>query len=342
MGVVKKLPQIILLIITTWFAWVVFNRRSELYDIFETFIAGDWRWIFAALLAQLVYLLVFTKVYQQCFSLLKIEIPFKNLFAVMFASIFANLAPTGGTTGAALFINEAARRNNSVARASIGALLVQITDYIIFMFIVFFGAANLFFANTLRSYQIIAVILLIIFIFLMVMTLFLSNWNQRLAEKFLKIVQNIINKFANIFTKHDSLQSKWYLQTTAELQNASQTIVKSPKRVSVILLTSIFTHGANIATLLFLFLAFNEDIAFGILISGYSFSFLFSEISITPQGIGVVEGVMILVFVSLGFTVEKATLVSLGFRGLNLWLPLFIGFIIFRRLKMFENKTNIK
>jgi hypothetical protein len=62
---------------------------------------------------------------------------------------------------------------------------------------------------------------------------------------------------------------------------------------------------------------------------------LFWIVSITPQGIGVVEGTMALVFTSLGIPAERATLIALSFRGLTFWLPLLVGFLLLRRVRAF-------
>jgi phosphatidylglycerol lysyltransferase len=62
---------------------------------------------------------------------------------------------------------------------------------------------------------------------------------------------------------------------------------------------------------------------------------LFWIVSITPQGIGVLEGVMALVYTSLDVPVAKVTVISLAFRGLTFWLPLAIGFFLLRRVKSF-------
>jgi uncharacterized membrane protein YbhN (UPF0104 family) len=47
----------------------------------------------------------------------------------------------------------------------------------------------------------------------------------------------------------------------------------------------------------------------------------------------VVEGVMTLVYTSLGVAAEPATLIVLSFRGLTFWLPMFAGFLLLRRLR---------
>jgi phosphatidylglycerol lysyltransferase len=53
------------------------------------------------------------------------------------------------------------------------------------------------------------------------------------------------------------------------------------------------------------------------------------------MGIGVVEGVMPLVFISLGVSHSVAILVTLAYRGLSFWLPLLVGFILLHRVKSF-------
>lgn len=101
-------------------------------------------------------------------------------------------------------------------------------------------------------------------------------------------------------------------------------------------------HLVDLTSLFVLFLAFHQKVHFGVLVAGYSMGILFWIVSITPQGIGVVEGMMTLVFASLGVPIERATVISLAFRGLTFWLPLGIGFILLRRLKSFGAKESVR
>ena len=73
--------------------------------------------------------------------------------------------------------------------------------------------------------------------------------------------------------------------------------------------------------------------------TGYAMAFLFAGVSIVPQGIGVVEGGMVLVFASLGIPVENATAITLTFRGFSFWIPLVIGFFLLRQMKLFHGKS---
>ncbi len=73
-----------------------------------------------------------------------------------------------------------------------------------------------------------------------------------------------------------------------------------------------------------------HPVTLAMLITGYALGTLFLVVSITPQGLGVVEGVMTAVFVSLGVPLERAAIVVLAYRGLSFWLPLCVGFIALR------------
>ena len=65
--------------------------------------------------------------------------------AVMFTSLFMNVAaPSGGASGAALFVNDVARRGQSAARAAAGTLLVLIVNLVAFSLVLAVGMAYLF------------------------------------------------------------------------------------------------------------------------------------------------------------------------------------------------------
>jgi uncharacterized protein (TIRG00374 family) len=74
-----------------------------------------------------------------------------------------------------------------------------------------------------------------------------------------------------------------------------------------------------------LFFAFHVRPEAGVLVTGYAIGVLFWLVSLTPQGIGIVEGVMALAYASLDVPAERATLIALAFRGLAFWLPMAAG-----------------
>jgi uncharacterized protein (TIRG00374 family) len=73
------------------------------------------------------------------------------------------------------------------------------------------------------------------------------------------------------------------------------------------------------------FLPAGLNLSLGVLIAAYGIGVLFSSMAVTPQGLGVVEGVMGATLVSLGLPVAEVTLAVLSYRGLSFWLPLLLG-----------------
>ena len=101
-------------------------------------------------------------------------------------------------------------------------------------------------------------------------------------------------------------------------------------------------HILDLVCLWILFYAYGQKVLLGTLVAGYAIGVLFWIVSITPQGIGVVEGLMAIVYTSLHIKSEIAVVVSLAFRGLAFWLPLLIGFFMLQRVKTFSTTERRK
>jgi uncharacterized protein (TIRG00374 family) len=82
--------------------------------------------------------------------------------------------------------------------------------------------------------------------------------------------------------------------------------------------------------LLCCFLAFEVPFSPGTIIGGFAISYLFLIVSVTPAGIGVVEGVMPLALSSLNVPWSQAVIITLAYRGITFWYPMGVGAIAFR------------
>ena len=131
-------------------------------------------------------------------------------------------------------------------------------------------------------------------------------------------------------------------RNTAEFTEAAMAITAQPALLMRTIGVAFAAHLVDLTSLYVLFLAFHQRVHFGVLVAGYAMGILFWIVSITPQGIGVVEGMMTLVFTSLGVPIEHATVITLAFRGLTFWLPLGIGFVVLRRLKSFGARESAR
>jgi uncharacterized membrane protein YbhN (UPF0104 family) len=87
------------------FVWLVVSHFTEVKKLAETLAQGQWQWVLAAAVLQVIYYLTFTATYQSAFYALGIKRKVLELVPVTLGSLFVNVvAPTASTAGAALFI----------------------------------------------------------------------------------------------------------------------------------------------------------------------------------------------------------------------------------------------
>ena len=124
-----------------------------------------------------------------------------------------------------------------------------------------------------------------------------------------------------------------------ELADAVHTFLTNPRWMVYSLLVGLFLHILNLAGLYILFLAFQQPVQLGTLVSGFGMGVVFYVVTILPQGVGTVLGIMTLVFNSMGIPKANALVITLTFRGLNFWLPVLCGFLLIRSLSRFKSTS---
>lgn len=319
------------------FAWLTVAKLTEIEKLADTLAQGQWPWILAAVLLQILYYLVFSALYQSAFTTVEVGSKMRDLLPVTFASIFVNVvAPSGGASGAALFVDDAARRGQSAARATAGTILVLIADFSAFTLILLVGLTALFLRHDLAVYEVGAALILLTVTLSLAGMLLLGLWQPQRLRQLLDRIQHVANQAGSWFRRPALLHRDWSQKNAAEFTEAAQAMANRPKYLVRTLAVAVASHLVNLASLYVLFLAFQYPITFGPLVAGYSMAILFLIVSPTPMGMGVVEGVTPLVLISLGVPAAVSAVVVLAFRGLSFWLPLLVGFGLLQRLRTFS------
>lgn len=335
-GMANTLKRWLIWLLIITFLWLVISRIAEIENLANTLARGQWQWVWAAVFLQVIYYINLAALYRSAFDTVGVRARLQDLAPVTFASLFVNVAvPTAGASGAALFVNDATRRGQSATRAAAGTLLVLIVSFASVLLVLVFGMTYLFIQHNLRLYEIIGSIFLLAATLAQVTLLTTGLWRPEWMHKTLIQVQQLANNLAMKFHRPLIFEASWAETIAAEFNDAARAIVAHPSRLGRTLAIALFAHVLNLACLFALFLAFHQNVSPGVLVAGYAMGMLFLIVSITPQGIGVVEGVMTLVFTSLAVPPAQSTVVSLTFRGLTFWLPLLIGFVLLRRVKSF-------
>jgi hypothetical protein len=145
-------------------------------------------------------------------------------------------------------------------------------------------------------------------------------------------LESIYNFFARL-TIPNSPEKKWAAKAHEDFILAANTIKDNPRRIRESFIIALAAHVINIASLYTIFLAFNQPIMGRLLIAAYAIAILFLIVSITPQGIGIVEGAMILMLTSAGIPSANAVAVAFAFRGFSFWIPFIAGLLSLQPIK---------
>jgi phosphatidylglycerol lysyltransferase len=331
-----------------WIVWIfvvgflalILTHLNEVEHLLATLQQGRPAWIAAAAAVQVVYYVVYAGLYASAFRSVDVDSRLTGMLPLVFTSLFVNVVtPTGGATGAAVFIDDASRRGQSAARATTGTLLVQLVDSSAFALVLTAGLAYLLAYHDLKPYEVAASLALLVFVAVLGTALGLAPWRVELIQRLLAAVQCVVERVAGWLHRAEVLSSDWAYRTSGEFKLAAQALRTHPARLMGTFGIALLGHGLDMLSLWLLFHAFGQAVSPGVLVAGYAIGILFWIVSVTPQGIGVVEGVMALVLVSLGVPSAKATVVSLAFRGLTFWLPLLVGAVTMQRLSVGRSQT---
>jgi phosphatidylglycerol lysyltransferase len=331
-----------------WLFWVlvigflgmVLSRLADLQRLWDTLLNGQWQWVFIAALLQVIYYIFYTGLYHSAFYAVEVEARLSELLPLTFASIFVNVvAPSGGISGAALFVDDAARRDQSPARAAAGALLVLAADLSAFTLILVFGLFYLFRLHDLQFYEIAGSLALLAIVGGLNFILLLGLRRPDRLLGLLGSLLRLVNALGGRFSRPRLLPDSWADRNANEFAEAALAIAAHPQRLGRLLVIALAAHLINLSSLHAVFLAFHQPVSLGLLIAAYAVGVLFWIVAITPQGIGVVEGVMALVITSLGVPADRALVIALAFRGLTFWLPFFVGFVLLQRVRLFSTAT---
>ncbi len=321
--------------------WFVLSRLNEIRALAATLGQGDWQWLAAAAALQALYFLVLAALYHAAFAAVGVASQLRDLLPLTFSALFVNVvAPTGGASGTALFADYAARRGQSAARAAAGVLLVLVANFGAFTLVLALGLLYLFQRHSLQPYQVVASAILLCFTLALSLALSLGLWSPRGLRRLLAAVQRAAGGLGRLVRRPGFLADDWGERTADELIGAATNLRRQPRELARTLGLATVLHGINLLCLYLLFRAFQQSIPFAPLVAGYAIAILFWIVSPTPQGIGVVEGVMALVYTTLGVPAPVATLIALAFRGLSFWLPLAIGFVWLRRAQGFSGEAS--
>jgi len=289
-------------------------QRQELRAVIEALEQARLLPVLGAILCQLGFFSLTIGLHQASFEAVGVPSRWKQLAPVWFTSLFVNLTVPG--TGATAFVADATRRNISPVRATAALLVVRVCDLATFGLVLLAGLVLLRLHHALRPTELLASLGLLILI---------GVWGSGfvLAHRAPCTMEALLTRLETL--ARGRLPLGWGREQARHATESANALFSEPRRLILPLVLALLAHIVDVFCLAFLIQAFGLQLAPATILAAFSVGLLFWIVTITPDGLGAVEGMMSLTFVSLGVPVVKAAAVTLAFRGLALWLPLAVG-----------------
>ena len=145
-----------------------------------------------------------------------------------------------------------------------------------------------------------------------------------------------------IFFKRTIINQAIAQNYAIDIANGLLHIRRSPRALFLPFVLALARKTMMMIILFFVSLAFRNPFGIETLLASFSVSYLFIIASITPSGVGFVEGAMILTQNAMGVEPLTSTAIALAYRGITFWLTLAYGFIAIRMIGFQRDKPAAK
>jgi uncharacterized protein (TIRG00374 family) len=336
---------LVLLILFLGVVLVIFSF-SELEQTVETLQKGNLWYILLAFLIQIGWFFLVGITYGSLYRLLGMQASIFNLTQMASAATFVNyVMPTGGVSGIAVFVNAAKntaqKYSRSPGKITLAAALFVLMDQTAFIAVLALGIIVLIRRNDLSAGEITASIIFLCIASLLAFTLYLGYRSADAMGAFLARLVRLVNTILRPVIRRDYLQEARAHAFAREMADGLASLPHSPRSLLKPFFLALLNKGLMICILLCAFLAFQVPYSPGTIIGGYAIGYLFTIVSPTPAGIGVVEGVLPLALRTLRVVWSQAIVITIVYRAMTFWVPLGVGALSFRNLHLDKTKEEL-
>lgn len=320
----------------------VYLSFGEIGSIVDTLKRGNLWLILLALLIQCGWFILAGSMIHALYRVVGLDETLRKMSLLFAAGTFVStIMPSAGMGAVAVFLSEAKRSGQSTGKVTVASMLYILTDYIAFLCVLALGLIVLFRRGNLDATELLASAIMLSIASLLAFLLYLGSKSEiRLGNALARIAQ-FLNRLAYPILRREYLSEA---KMRAYAHDMAEDLRALPQRWRALIKPFLFAFANKMllmGVLTVIFLAFRIPFSAGTIIGGYSITYLFTVISPTPSGIGIVEGVMPLALSSLNVPWSQAVIVTLAYRGITFWFPLGVGAWALRVLHMDTTQTEL-
>jgi glycosyltransferase 2 family protein len=308
------------------------------FDRFEEFLmilaAGHPIWIGLGVIALVGWQLAQAAQFRAAHRAAAVQQSLLSMLPVVAANNFVLIAvPTGSLSTFALFLANARRRGASAERTTVAVAIFAVFNYLALSIAIALGllalAARhaLYPLEWLPSVPIFAVALGQYAVLLLAL-----HWPAS-VERVATWLAERANRLGRRLLQRDLVSVERVHTIGANAASGLVSLRQDGPRAHLLLLFYGLLSQALLAIVFgAVLLAFGQQVSLSVTLAGLGVAGLFTVVSPTPVGLGIVEAALAAVLASLGMEAGAALIVSLAFRGITLWLPVLYGFIALEAL----------
>ncbi|MDR2492386.1 MAG: flippase-like domain-containing protein [Coriobacteriales bacterium] len=313
---------------------VVLLRGDQFFELIETMKTGAILPLVLAVLSQLGKYVAQAFAYSSAFKTVGEPRRPRDTLPLVFGSFFMNtIAPSLNMAGAMLVVDDSRRRGIPAGHATSAALLMQISIESGFLTIMVIGFTILQFVGKLDPIWFLVGLFVVFLVGAMAGIMVIGRKSPDVVISVLRPVERLVDKLSRRF-RRDKGVNPWVETLVESFSEAAGTIKDNPVKAILVFVYSILASTCELACFCLVGIAFGLDIP-SALIGGYVVATLFAMISITPQGVGVVEVAAVTLLAAYGTSTAAGTAIALVYRGLVFWMPFAIGAVLIHRTKTF-------
>lgn len=329
------MPKLLILILLFLAITLVIFSFSELQDVVQTLRQANAWFVALAVLIEAAWYVVLAGIFQSLYAVLGMRETRWRLTLLAAAGSFVGVVtPSAGVGGLAIFIADGRARGHASGKVTVAGALYAILDQAALLCVLALGFIVLIRRNHLGAGQVSAALILLAVAAFLAFLLYLGYRSPEALGKVLAKLAGLVNNVVRPLTHREYLSPARAYGFAADISEGLGALPSKPRGLIRPFLLSLTNKLLLMAVLVCCFLSFDVPFTAGTIVGGFAIAYLFIIVSPTPSGVGVVEGVMALALRTLGVDFSQAVVVTLAYRGITLWLPLAVGTVALRALRL--------
>lgn len=321
---------VVLVLVLVWF------QRASIMQVVSAMSKGALVPLVAAAACEGVRIVLHAYAYTRSFRVIGSHVPLRATVPAWFKMIFMNtVLPSGGTSGMAAVVDSARKHGVAVGSATSATLFTQTCYYSSMFLIIVAGFAVMANAGTLTTRDVLVGSVMGVAALAFVALLALGHFKPGLLQRCLRWVERLVVRLCKRIGLKKT-PKPWADNLVHSFSSAATELSRHPRRALAV-------FGVMFVAMMFDLLAFvASGYAFGItridaLFAGYVCALVFNSFTVTPGGVGVVEGLSSAILAGYGYPGTLSISAVLTYRALMYWIPFVVGGVMMRVTKAFTS-----